>query len=162
MPAAIRPIAACLYALVLPLSGPTEGVPRSLSGQVVDTKGGMLARLTDESTRRGRTSAAGVDAVSGAGFVARLLVRGALRPGDRLEAPFGDRLAAVDGYAVGALVDAPLGALDRDEVVLEALDQRLVTLVLEELGSLVGGVLVDPRELVVPVAARASQRTQLG
>ena len=141
--------------MVPPLSGPAQrGIARRLSGQVCAAKRGMLADRLRVNLARSTSSELPRTPAQAAGFEARLLLGRALRPGNRLEAPVGDRLAALDGDAVGALLDPLLGPLDRLQVVLQPLDQRLVALVLEQLRARVGGVLVD--------VARARRRRRRG
>src|SRR5437660_1755684 len=69
-----------------------------------------------------------------------LLLDRALRPRHDLQAALGDRLAALDRQAVGAFPHARLRALDRLELLAQALGEPLVDLRLEQAGRRVGGV----------------------
>jgi hypothetical protein len=78
-----------------------------------------------------------------------LLLDGALGMRHGLEASVWNRLSALDRQPVPALLDSLLSPCDRLQLVLEPVDQRSVTLLLEQLGAGVGVVLVDVRKLAV-------------
>ena len=69
---------------------------------------------------------------------ASLLLDGPLGPWDRFEAGVGDRLAAVDRKAVGAVCESLFGALDRGELIAHTLELRIGELVFEHLRARVG------------------------
>src|SRR4051794_4230668 len=85
---------------------------------------------------------------------AGLLLHGALGPRDRFEALVGNRRAALDREAVLPFLEALLRALDGGELVAQPPGEAGVALVLEQLGALVGHVLVQVGELVVAEARR--------
>src|SRR4051812_26761659 len=73
----------------------------------------------------------------------------AQRLGNRLEARGRDLLAVDDALTVRALVEPLLSGRDVLRLVLQDRQTRLVELLLERLGPLVGGVLVVVRQLGV-------------
>src|SRR5438034_11214223 len=95
---------------------------------------------------------------SGALVVAGLLLDRPLGPRHGLQAVVGDRLAALHRQSEGALREPLLGPLHRRQLLAQALGQAGVALGLEQLGTVVGHVLVDVRELL----ARAGRQVGKG
>src|SRR5437763_5025421 len=95
---------------------------------------------------------------SAAVVVARLLLDRPLGPRDRLEAVVGNRLAALHRQAVGAEDQTLLGALDRGQLLAQAAGEPGVALLLEQLGAIVGHVLVGMGELLPGARSQLGQR----
>jgi hypothetical protein len=89
---------------------------------------------------------------------ALLLLCGSLRPRHELQPLVRDRAATLHRDPVGPLLEAPLGALYRGELFLEAVRQALVALRLEDLRPLVGGMLVPVGELLVGLSPEPGER----
>ena len=100
--------------------------------------GGTSSRLAARSRSR---PDAGNPSADPSALPAALLLHLAFGPRHRLEPLVGDRLAARDREAVGALLQAALGALDRRQDLVQLLSKRLVALGLLELLPAVAEVL---------------------
>ena len=113
--------------------------------------------FVDEPTRTSTRRGGSVRAGSLTRLLAPLVVEAERRVRNRVEPLLRDRCAADGAGAVGAVVDPRERVVDLGDDVLGVLAERLVELAVDEIGRVIGEVLIAGGELISPPSSSAAR-----